>query len=233
MLQEFEKNNMDLSLEFLKKEGKNALTLGRLEYILGQVSEFHERHEKINLSFTLKTPKLHFIFGISGLEFNKEDKISVLRVYKGTREVQNNLLEQYDLKRFNFTTILQQIVTSYDYLIKSSQKDFDIMNQNIADGEEKIKSIIFPDYHNPKEYVSVNSLQEEIDKIKKISQDIPGFDWKTIPCCIESTFFPTGFMMIEIAATLKNMQEETSPYIGASFVCDSFNPEEVLFDFIG
>jgi hypothetical protein len=165
------------------------------------------------------------------LDLNKENKISVLRVNKGTPEIQNNLLEDFNLKRFNFTTILQQIVTSYDYLVQSSEKDFDIMNQNISDGEE-IKSIVFPDYHNPKEYVSVNSLQEEIDKIKNISQDIPDFDWKTIPCCIESTFFPTGFTMIEKATTLKNIQEETSSYIGASFLCDSFDPEKVLFDFI-
>jgi hypothetical protein len=222
---------LELSLECLIKEEKNVLTLGRLEYVLGQVSEFHERHERINFSFILNTPKLHFIFGITGLEFNKEDKISVLRVYKGTPEIQNKLLEDFNLKRFNFTTILQQIVTSYDYLIKSSQKDFDSMNQNMSNGEE-IKSIIFPDYHNPKEYVSVNSLQEEIDKIKNISQDIPDFDWKTIPCCIESTFFPTGFTMIEKATTLKNIQEKTSSYIGASFLCDSFDPEKVLFDFI-
>jgi hypothetical protein len=231
MLEEFEKKNLELSLECLIKEEKNVLSLGRLEYVLGQVSEFHERHERINFSFILNTPKLYFIFGITGLEFNKDDKISVLRVYKGTPEIQNKLLEQFNLKRFNFTTILQQIVVSYDYLVQSSQKDFDIINQNISNGEE-IKSIIFPDYHNPKEYATVNSLQQEIDKIKKISQDIPDFDWKTIPCCIESTFFPTGFSIIEKATTLKNIQEETSSYIGASFLCDSFDPEKVLFDFI-
>jgi hypothetical protein len=38
--------------------------------------------------------------------------------------------------------------------------------------------------------------------------------------------------MIEKATTLKNIQEETSSYIGASFLCDSFDPEKVLFDFI-
>lgn len=226
MLQEFEKNNIALSLQYLKKEGKNVLTLGRLEYMLGNVSESHDRDERVNLSFTLKTPKLDFIFGITGLEFTSADKIGILRLYKGEPGLQNEKLKKYDSSSFDFTTILKEIAISYDRLVDSSKSQFDFMNRMRDANSKKIKSIVFPDYHKPETYASISSLQSDIDRAKNICDSIPGLNWEVVPCTIESTFFPTGFVMIEKATSFKDIQEKVSSYIGASFVCDSFNPEK-------
>ena len=226
MLQEFEKNNIALSLQYLKKQGKRVLTLGRLEYLLAQVSESHDRDERVNLSFTLKTPKLDFIFGITGLEFTSTDKIGIFRLYKGEPGLQKEKLEKYDSVSFDFTTILKEIAISYDQLVDSSKSQFDFMNRMKDKTSEKIKSIVFPDYHKPETYASISSLQSDIDRAKKICDSIPGLNWEVVPCCIESTFFPTGFVMIEKATSFIDIQDKVSSYIGASFVCDSFNPEK-------